>query len=568
MKRRTQQAVPVSRGRFYTVLVMLAAVATVLIVRAADIQLLRSEFYRDQGEARHVRQVPIVAVRGSILDRNGDALAVSTPVHSVWGNPPEMLAAADRFDELAAVLQLDAGDLARRIGQRADREFVYLRRHVSPEMAAAVTALAHPGVALEREYRRFYPAGEVLGHVLGFTDIDDTGQEGLELAFDDWLSGASGSKRVVKDPYGRVIANVELVKEPRQGRDLVTSIDRRLQYVAYRELKAAVAEHQATSGSVVVLDVATGEVLAMVNQPSYNPNDRNRSVGSALRNRAVTDFFEPGSVIKPFTLAAALESGQYTLDSTVNTSPGFMKIGSYTIRDFRDYGVLDLTGILTKSSNIGASKLALSLEPSHLWDMYHRFGFGEVSGSGFPGESPGILLHHQRWREVEQAAVSYGYGLSTTALQLAQAYAAIANEGRIRPPTFVRGAVSPDSAVIDPQLARHLIGMMETVTMEQGTGTRAALSNYRVAGKTGTSRKASDEGYSDRYVATFAGIAPASAPRLVTVVVINDPASQEYYGGQIAAPVFRRVTDAALRLMNVPPDGLLPQPQYFAGGQP
>lgn len=555
-------------GRYYTVLVLFALLGSLLLARAADIQLLRDQFYRDQGDARHVRLVPVNAVRGAILDRNGEPLAISTPVDSVWGNPKEMLSRPDRLPELAEILDLDAETLARRVSQRSEREFVYLRRHVAPDIAERVDALEFPGVALEREYRRFYPAGEAAGHVLGMTNVDDVGQEGLELAFNEWLIGEPGQKRVVKDLYGRVIENVELVKQARQGRDLVSSLDRRLQYLAYRELKSAVAEFGARSGSVVVLSVANGEVLAMVNQPSYNPNDRTRNAGAAMRNRAVTDFFEPGSVIKPFTLAAALESGRYGHNSEVDTSPGFLQVGSYTIRDHRDYGVLDMTGILTKSSNVGASKLALSLEAGHLWDIYRRFGFGTVTGSAFPGESPGILLHHGRWREVEQAAVSYGYGVSTTPLQLATAYAAIANQGRIRAPSFVKGAVNPDSAVIDPQLARQLIGMMETVTATAGTGTRAALTHFRVAGKTGTSRKASQEGYSDRYIATFAGMAPASNPQLVVVVVINDPASEEYYGGQVAAPVFREVMGAALRLMNIAPDNLLASPpNYVAGGE-
>ncbi|MEM9301187.1 MAG: penicillin-binding protein 2 [Pseudomonadota bacterium] len=573
MNRRRRQSVRMSRGRFYVVIIAMAAAVAVLIARAADVQLLRNDFYQDQGNARHVRQVPIVAVRGAILDRNGEPLAISSPIHSVWGNPAEMLRHPDRLVELARALGMSSEALARRIGQRAEREFVYIRRHVAPDLAETVAALEIPGVSLEREYRRYYPAGEATSHVLGMTDIDERGQEGLELAFNEWLSGASGMKRVVKDLYGRTIENVELVQQPRQGRDLVTTVDRRLQYLAYRALKAGVAERGARSGSVVALDVRSGEVLAMANVPSYNPNDRSRSPGESIRNRAVTDFFEPGSVIKPFTVAAALESGRYRRDTVVHTSPGFLKVGAYTIRDFRDYGDLDLTGILTKSSNVGASKLALNLEAGHLWDAYKRFGFGEVSGSGFPGESPGLLPHFQRWREVEQAAISYGYGLSTTPLQLAQAYAAIANRGRIRAPTFVKGALNPDSAVIDPTLANRLVEMMETVTGDLGTGTRAAVPNYRVAGKTGTSRKAADDGYDDRYVATFAGFAPASDPQIVVVVSVNDPATEEYGGGQVAAPVFREVMQAALRLTGIAPDNLMEDEpvratNFLAGGQP
>ena len=567
MNRRSRQSMPAHASRLHVVLVVLTLMASALVARAIDLQLLNAEFYQRQGDARHVRTVPIDVVRGAILDRNGEPLAISTPVESVWANPQEVLKEPKRIPELAEVLGLSAEELQRKLGQRAARDFVYLRRHVLPEKAAEVAALGIQGVSLRREYRRFYPAGEAASHILGITDIDDRGQEGLELAFNDWLSGEPGEKRVVKDRWGRVIEDIELVRESEPGRDLHSSLDRRLQYMAYRELKQAVARHHAQSGSVVVLEVDTGEVLAMVNQPAFNPNERSRPRDGSMRNRAVTDVIEPGSVIKPFSLAAALESGRFYPHSKIDTSPGYIQLDTYTIKDHHNYGVLDLTGILTKSSNVGVSKIALSLEPKHLWHMYERFGFGNVTGSGFPGESAGILPMYDRWRESDHAAVSYGYGLSATPLQLAQAYSVIASEGRIRPPTFVHGAQSADSAVLDPALARQVIQMMETVTAEEGTGTRAALRNYRVAGKTGTSRKIVGDGYADRYIATFAGFAPVSDPQIVVVALINDPDTDAYYGGEVAAPLFRSVMEAALRIMNVAPDDLLESsPQYMAGG--
>ncbi len=556
MNKRSLKKIDVHRSRFYGVMLFLGLCAAALLARAIDLQVLHQEFYRQQGDVRHVRNVPIAASRGTIVDRNHEPLAISTPVESIWCQPAELLEAAGRVPELARVLGLDADALIQRLAQRSDKEFVYIKRHVPPTLALEVASLDLPGIQFQREYRRFYPAGEVAAHVLGFTNIDDRGQEGLELSFDDWLKGEPGVKRVIKDLHGRVIEDVELVTEARPGRELVTSLDRRLQYHAYRTLKSAVMEFQADSGSAVILDVTNGEVLAMVNQPSYNPNQRS-SRRHAMRNRALTDFFEPGSVIKPFAVAAALESGRYAPESLIETSPGTLAIGAHTVRDVRDFGTLDLTGVLSHSSNVGVSRLALSLDAGHMWDIYRRFGFGEVTGSGFPGESPGVLPDHSRWRDVETATIAYGYGLSTTPVQLAQAYAAIANGGRIRAPTFVKGATNPDSAVVDPALAGQMLAMLETVTAITGTGHRAAVAHYRVAGKTGTSRKASASGYSNRYVATFAGFAPASNPRIVVVVSINDPATQEYYGGQVAAPVFKIIMEGALRLLDIAPDDLL-----------
>jgi cell division protein FtsI (penicillin-binding protein 3) len=553
-----------TRIRLYAVLGVLGLGASSLIVRAVDLQLLDNEFYQQQGDARFLREIPIPTSRGMITDRNGEPLAVSSPVESIWANPQELLQFPDRLPALAQALSIPLEPLTQRLAQRADKEFVYLRRHMNPDEAQAIVALGVPGVFAQREFRRFYPVGEITAHVLGFTNIDDRGQEGLELAFDEWLTGKPGAKRVIRDRRGRIVENVDLIRAAEPGRDLALSLDRRIQYLAYRELKTALLENQASSGSVVVLEVGSGEILAMVNQPSYNPNAREASEPGAHRNRAVTDVFEPGSVMKTLTVAAAMEAGKFRRDTAVDTTPGSLRLpGGYTIRDFRNYGVLDVTGVLTKSSNVGATKIAATLPDEVQYDLYRRFGLGQASGSGFPGESAGVLTGPDHWGPTEKATISYGYGLSTTLLQLARAYAAIGNECRLIEPTFVRGANNPSQQVVDPALAAELLSMLETVTGPGGTATRANVLGYRVGGKTGTSRKASGGGYAaKRYTSVFVGLVPASRPKFVMAVVINDPQSRDaagdlvYGGGAVAAPVFHRVMDGALRLMDVPPDNV------------
>jgi cell division protein FtsI (penicillin-binding protein 3) len=560
----TRRARPVNlRGRLYLVLCMLALASTALVVRAVDLQVVRTDFYQEQGDARYLRDIPIPVSRGTIFDRNGEPLAVSTPVQSIWANPPVVLQHAGRIPELADALGLDADSLTRKLTQRSDREFYYLKRHLNPDDAEAVLALDIPGVASQREFRRYYPNGEVMAHVLGLTNIDDRGQEGLELAFDDWLAGKPGSKRVIRDRLGHVVENVELLHEAQPGRDLTLSIDRRIQYLAYRELKAAILDHGAASGSMVVLDVPTGEILAMVNQPSFNPNSRASLDPAFRRNRAVTDVVEPGSTMKAFTISAALESGKWQPHTPVDTSPGTFALGGYLIRDVHNKGLLDVTGVITHSSNVGAAKIALTLTNEHMYDVLHRFGFGEATGCGFPGESPGFLPIARSWGPVEKATIAYGYGLNITPLQLAQAYAAIANGGRLRAPTFVKGALNPDSAVVDPGIAAEITTMLETVVTPEGSGLKAAVPNYRVAGKTGTSRRAVAGGYESRYVSLFAGFVPASEPRLVGVVVIHDPKGV-YYGGLVSGPVFSKVMDDALRLLDVSPDNV----QHWYSGAP
>ena len=543
-----------TRRRLYAVVAVLGLSCCALVVRAFDLQLVDNDFYQQQGDARFLREVPIATSRGMITDRSGEPLAVSSPVESIWANPQELLQHPERLTELSEALQINADSLTQRLAQRADKEFVYLRRHINPDEAAEIVSLGIPGVYTQREFRRFYPMGEVMAHLLGFTNIDDRGQEGLELAFDDWLTGKPGAKRVIRDRRGRIVENVDLLRAAAPGRDLALSIDRRIQYLAYRELKSALLEHRASSGSVVVLEVATGEVLAMVNQPSYNPNAREMVEPAAMRNRALTDVFEPGSTMKAFTVAAALETGKVKANTVIDTTPGTMPLAGHTIRDVRNFGVIDVTRIITKSSNVGATKLALDMSNEHFHDVLRRFGFGETTGIGFPGESAGVLPGPRSWGVLEKATISYGYGMSTTALQLAQAYAAIGNNGVLMSPSFIHGANQAGRQVIDPLLASQLMTMLETVTGSEGGAQRARVSGFRAAGKTGTSRKATAGGYQKRYVSLFAGLIPASDPRFAVVVVINDPSGRDYYGGLVAAPVFGRLMEGALRVMDVPPD--------------
>jgi len=545
------------RWRSTLVLALVVLGAAGLAARAVELQLWDHGFLAKQGDDRSMRIVKIAAHRGAITDRNGEPLAMSTPVDSIWVNPQEINDNIDQLPKLAKALQQDPQSLARRITSNLDREFLYLVRHMPPEQAAAVKSLGIPGVYSLREYRRFYPAGEVSGHVVGFTTIDDQGQEGLELGYDQTLNGEDGAKRVLQDLYGHSVENVESIRAPRPGRDLATSIDLRIQYLAYRELKTAMKEYQARAGSVIVVDCDTGEVLAMVNQPSYNPNDREQMKPDLYRNRAATDIFEPGSSIKPFIIAAALASGQYRPDSIVDTSPGYIKVGIKEFDDEHDLGVIDLTTVLAKSSNVGTAKVALSLKPEQIWKTLSALGFGQVTGSDYPGESAGTLSNYSHWRPIGIATLSHGYGISVTPLQLAHAYATIGAGGIRRPISFekVAGPVAGER-VMDPKVAKSLVQMMEQV-IAGGTGKRAAVVGYRVAGKTGTAWKSFAGGYStDKYMATFAGLVPASHPKLAAVIVIDEPGGNLFMAADVAAPVFSNILSGALRLMDIAPDDL------------
>ncbi len=548
-----------SSFRLSIVVLLVITAALLLLWRSVDLHVLRKDFLQHQGDARYLRVMPVVAHRGMIQDRNGEPLAISTPVDSVWVQPEEFIAAHDQWPRIAKLLGMKVSKLEQRVLPRKQREFVYIKRHIAPQLAAEVMALEIPGVSLQREYHRYYPAGEVAAHVLGFTNVDDEGQEGLELAWNDWLKGIPGAQRVLKDRMGRVVKHIELIRKAHPGKDLRLSLDRRLQYLTYRELKRMVIKQKARSGSAVILDSRTGEVLAMVNQPSYNPNNRGQLRGVNYRNRAVTDVFEPGSTVKPFTVAAALESGKYQPQTLIDTTPGVFRIGRYRVRDVRNYGRISVSTVIQKSSNVGVSKMALSIDPDRLWQSYARVGFGETTGSGFPGEVSGVFTRSRHWRDIERATLAYGYGISVTPLQLARAYMVIANDGRQMPVRFLPLAADEDPVrveqVIPVKIVREVRLMMELVVQKGGTATRAAIPGYRVAGKTGTMKKAMAGGYSDdRYVSVFAGMAPASDPRLVMVVMINEPRGDVYYGGEVAAPVFAKVMSGALRLMNVTPD--------------
>lgn len=551
----------VAHWRFWLVLAGLGLLAALLLWRTLSLQVLDVDrgyrFLQSQGDARTIRSEQIPAHRGMITDRNGEPLAVSTPVVSIFANPQKLQKAEPRWTELAKALGMRRSELAARLERYSNSQFMYLRRHLSPAAAEKILALKVPGVSLRHEYRRFYPAGEVAAHILGFTDIDDRGQEGLELAYDDWLAGQPGSKTVLRDLYGNTIRDIDPGEPASPGRDLRLSIDLRLQYLAYRELKAALKRTGAKAGSVVVLDGENGEVLALVNQPSYNPNNRRLLSMSALRNRAILDMFEPGSTMKPMTMVAALESGRFTPHSQINTHPGSIRVGPKLLRDHRDYGVLDMAGILKKSSQVGTTKIALELGEQDVWQVFQRFGLGRSTGSGFPGESGGVLVNHQNWRPIERATLAFGYGMTVTNLQLAQAYSVFANDGVLKPVSLLAGQQSaPPRRVVAEDISRQVVAMLETVTEPGGTATRARVDAYRVAGKTGTSHKAVAGGYADdRYVSVFAGLAPVSKPRVVAVVAIDEPQG-DYYGGLVAAPVFSQVVADALRLLDVRPDAL------------
>lgn len=543
-------------GRHAVVVVIMAICFGGLATRAVYLHVIDQEFLQRQGDARMLREEPIAAHRGILKDRNGLPLAVSTPVVSIWVNPKEAIAQRLNARALAVALDLEPSAVARRIKENGKREFLYVKRHLSPEAAEAVLANELPGVYGMTEYRRFYPEGEVASHIIGFTNLDDAGQEGLELALEEKLRGVPGKKRVLRDQKGRKVKDVALIRAARPGQDVYLSFDARTQYLAYRELATAIAQHGAKAGTAVALDVETGEVLAMVNQPSFNPNNRTRLKPDELRNRAVTDMFEPGSTMKPFTVAVAMESGKYSPRSLFNTNPGTYRVHNKLVSDHQNYGVIDLGTIITKSSNVGTTQIALSLPRETLPTFLGRFGFGKNTGSGFPGESAGRLQPPERWRPVEIATMSYGYGLTTTALQLAHGYATLASGGIARPVSFTRvdGPVK-GVRIIEKSVVDKLIPMMESVVTQDGTALKAAVPGYRIAGKTGTAHKAVGGTYAaDEYMSTFVGMAPASRPKVVLAVVIDSPSNGQYYGGLVAAPVFSRIMAETLRLMNIEPD--------------
>lgn len=573
------------RWRVRLVMAALVLGAVGLLGKAVHLQMNQGDYLRDQGTARHVRTVNSHAPRGEIRDRHGTVLAMSTAIESIWADPREADPREtdgvwERWSELAAAIGSEPSEVERKLLKGANRSFVYLRRHVKPETAARVRALALPGVYFEREFRRYYPESEVIAHVVGFTDIDGKGREGVEYAYDRVLRGVSGAKQIIQDRLGRSVEDVQNVRSARPGREVSLTLDLRLQLLAYRALKAAVRNHRAAAGSVVVVDARTGEIHAMVNQPSYNPNAPEQRTGPATRNRAVTDMFEPGSTVKPFAVTAALESGAFRPRTVVDTSPGRLRIGRNVVRDRRDLGELDVTGVIRLSSNVGVTHIALATPPEQLWDVYTGAGFGSPSGSRAVGESSGVLKRSPRFGDFERATLSYGYGLAVTALQLARAYTVFANEGKRVDVRMDLGGERDGARgggpqpvtqpvtrrVMSGETARAMLAMLEAVVETQdGTGRRARIRGYRVAGKTGTTRKAIAGGYAERrYLSLFAGLAPVGDPRFVVTVVIDDPRGDKYYGGEVAAPVFQSVMSDALRLNAVPPDSVATPPRDAA----
>ena len=561
--RREEKSLPSYAGRRYTVLTLFVLAVCALVWRAVDQQILEKDFLQSEGADRYLATVEVPAHRGLITDRRGDVLALSTPVDSIAANPRVLGADTQRILVLAKALKIDPEQLRTRLVRYSRRHFVYLKRRLPPAEAAHVMDVvkAHeiPGVHIDREYKRFYPAGEVFGHVLGFANVDDEGQEGLELAFDDVLRGEIGAKLVLRDGRRQVVDDVENIRSPRAGNHLALSLDRRLQFIAYRELKAAVKRNRAISGSLVLLDVRTGEVLAMVNQPSYNPNGDRSNRAGRLRNRALTDVFEPGSTMKPFTIAAALDKGVIRADSIIDTAPGHFRVGALPVKDSKNLGAIDVATILRRSSNVGAAKIALAMDRRDLWKTMDRLGFGASVQTGFPGEVAGQLNDYRRWAKIDQATLSFGYGISVTTLQLAQAYAALANDGLRVPVTLLKRDHAPEGVpVFSRRSAAAVRQMLESVATVDGTAPEAAVMGYHVSGKTGTVKKFGRDGYSDdRYISLFAGMAPAQQPRFAMAVMLNEPRGRKFYGGQVAGPVFSAVMAEALRLMNVAPDAAL-----------
>ncbi len=541
--------------RYGSVLGVFLLVIVALGWRLVDLHVVDNDFLRKQGDVRTIRVESIDAHRGVVSDRYGEPLAISTPVQTLWANPSEMDADEARLTNLSRLLNISEARLRERLQTYVDREFIYLRRKVQPGLAKEVMALDIDGVYSRQEYRRYYPAGEVTAHIVGFTNIDERGQEGMELAYNQWLSGESGRKRVLKDNRGRVIKDLTLIRDASPGHNLQLSIDLRLQYLAYRELKAVVQAHSARGGTLVMLDVDTGEVLAMVNQGSYNPNDRSQLAPENLRNKAITDLFEPGSTMKPVAMAAALETGDYSTNTTIDTSPGYRRFGRFTIRDHRNYGVISLTDIIAKSSNVGISRIATDIGGDTIRNLYSRLGIGQPTGIGFPGEAVGVLPSPPKWRPVEEATLSYGYGLSVNALQLAQAYMVIANGGVRYPLSLIKLDREPEGQRVLSEKVTYEVRNMLREVVSRGSGKRAQPGFYTAGGKTGTVHLVGKQGYEDsQYKAIFAGMAPIDNPRIVTVVAVDAPQSGEYYGGEVAAPVFARVMSDALRLLNVKPE--------------
>ena len=541
-------------GRSRVLLAGLGVAFIAVVARAAYLQTMHTDYLQNQGAARYARTLELPAYRGLITDRNGEQLAISAPMESVWATPSLAKLDAHQVGQLSRILGMPAREIQEKLDGK--RDFVYLKRHLQPDVAERVVQMRLPGISLKREYRRFYPAGEVTGHLIGFTDIDDKGQEGLELVYQKQLAGKAGTRRVIQDRLGRVVEDGQGRREAVEGQNVQLSIDSRLQYMAYRELKAAVTKHEARGGGIVVLDVKSGEVLAMANFPTYNPNNRTTRTPDSARNRAITDLFEPGSTLKPFTVAAALDAHMVSPETTVQTSPGYLQVGTARIHDAHPAGLLTVSQVIQRSSNVGVAKIALALPKQQLWGVLSAVGFGVSPQVNFPGEAGGRLRDYQRWRPIEQATLAYGHGISVSLLQLARAYTIFAGDGVLQSVSLLKRDVPVEGVrVISPGTANAVRSMLETVVQPGGTAVRAQVSGYRVAGKTGTAHKLQGATYSpDRYVSSFVGMAPASDPRLIVAVMLDEPRKGGYYGGVVAAPVFSAVMGEALRTLSVTPD--------------
>jgi len=557
-----EKGLPVWRPRL--VLLGLLACSLTLVGRAAWLQGFNNEFLQAEGKSRYSRVIPVPATRGRITDRNGDVLAVSTPVRSIWAIPSDARLSPADTRSLATLLEMDVPELNRRLD--SERDFVYLKRQLAPEVARRIADLKLPGVHEHQEYRRYYPGGEVTAHMLGFTGVDDRGQEGIELAFDAQLKGMSGSRRVIRDRRGQIIEDVESIRPPRDGENVALAMDAKIQFLAYSALRHAMQTHKAKAGGVVVLDVRSGEVLALVNAPTFNPNNRSGLSGAQLRNRVLTDVFEPGSTMKPFIAALALEQRKVALDTIIDTNPGRMTIGRATISDVRRHGPLTVGGVIEKSSNIGTVKLAMHFTPDEMWQMFDELGFGTPLNLGFPGEASGRLRPARSWRPIEQATMAYGHGVSGSLIQMARAYLAFARDGELLPLSLTRvdAPPAPIRQVFSAETARQMRQILERAAGPEGTAPKAQVAGFRVAGKTGTAHKLEGGRYTDRYISSFVGFAPASNPRIIVAVMIDEPTAGQHFGGAVAAPVFARIVEGTLRSMGVVPDAPV-APLHVAG---
>jgi cell division protein FtsI (penicillin-binding protein 3) len=562
-----QMALPAWRSRLIGLLLLVAF--GLLAGRAFYLQAVNNDFLQEKGESRYRRDLEISASRGKVTDRNGKVLAISTPMKSIWAIPVDAKLNSQQTQQLAKALDADPKEMARKLA--SDKGFVYLQRQVSPEVADRVAALKLPGIYQNKEYRRYYPTGDMTAHMVGFTGVDDKGLEGVELAFEKSLIGHAGSRSVIRDRRGQIVEDVGSIRPPQDGKDVRLALDSKIQYIAYSHLKQAVADNKAKAGGAVVIDAKSGEILALANWPTYNPNNREHLSGGQLRNRAVTDTFEPGSTLKPFTAALALENGKFRFDTAINTAPGRLTIGKATISDAHPHGVLTVAQVIQKSSNVGVAKMAATFSPQEMWEMFDAVGFGQTSRLGFPGEVPGRLRAWKTWRPIEQATMSYGHGISVSLMQLARAYTVFARDGELLPISLTRIDEGPVTGipVFSPQTAREVRAMLEMAAGPGGTAPKAQVPGYRVAGKTGTAHKLEGGAYANKYVSSFVGFAPASDPRLIVAVLVDEPSAGKHFGGDVAGPVFSAVMGSALRTLGIPPDAhmTIAQAPTVASGQ-